>query len=358
VYGDTLLNGSGRRRSEWQFGIGVQHEILPRLSAEVTFNRRNYSNLTVTDQLGVGCDRYNGTVDLQTCLNNYLNYTSTQYDFFTVVAPRDPGLPNGGGYTVRGLANPKAAFPPGRPSAVTINDELEYEWNGVDTNFVWRAPNGLRINGGTSTGRAVRDLCSGSTPMPGQASELDAPNVKARAGNPPGCRPNTRFETNVRGSAAYTIPRVDVLVSTVFQYRPGVQIDAFLTATRDQVVWDPASANRATQPCTGQQAGQVGCFVPTSNTITATNYRLNLLDPGDLYGEGYTIFDLKLGKNIRFANKRLNVGVDVYNLFNNDAIRTYEDDYPFDPAAGNRPWGAPVTLLSPRFARLQVQFDF
>ena len=41
-YGDTLIEGSGKRRSEWQFGLGIQHEILPRLSAEVTFNRRKY----------------------------------------------------------------------------------------------------------------------------------------------------------------------------------------------------------------------------------------------------------------------------------------------------------------------------
>jgi hypothetical protein len=35
--------------------------------------------------------------------------------------------------------------------------ELDYSWRGVDTNFVWRAPGGLRLNGGTSTGESVRD---------------------------------------------------------------------------------------------------------------------------------------------------------------------------------------------------------
>jgi hypothetical protein len=73
-----------------------------------------------------------------------------------------------------------------------------------------------------------------------------------------------------------------------------------------------------------------------------------------LYGEGYLIFDLKLGKNVRFANKRVNVGVDVYNLFNNDAVRGYEDD--LDDAI--RDYGQATTLLSPRFVRLSIQFDF
>ena len=60
VYGDSLLDGWGKRRSEWQFGLGIQHELLPRFSAEFTYNRRSYANLTVTDQLGIGCDRFNG----------------------------------------------------------------------------------------------------------------------------------------------------------------------------------------------------------------------------------------------------------------------------------------------------------
>jgi carboxypeptidase family protein len=354
-YGGTLLEGSGKRRNEWQFGLGIQHEILPRLSAEVTFNRRKYYNLSVTDQLGIGCDRYNAQ-DLQTCLNAVENYTSNQYDFFKVVAPANPGLPGGGGYTVRGIANPKVTFPVGQPSAVTIMDDLEYSWNGVDTNFVWRGPGGLRLNGGTSTGRAVRDQCSGSVTVAGvSVSELDQPNVKARDGNPPACRPFQRWENNVRGSASYTIPRADVLVSTVFQYRPGVEIMALMDVPKEMVTWEPSSAYRATLACTGAQAGQVGCFTPGTN-ITATTYRVNLLDPGDLYGPGYMLYDLKLAKNIRFSGKRLNVGVDIYNLFNNDAIRGYQTTFPAD---GNGvAWGTPTTLLSPRFARLQVQLDF
>jgi hypothetical protein len=86
-----------------------------------------------------------------------------------------------------------------------------------------------------------------------------------------------------------------------------------------------------------------------------------MLNPGELYGPGYTIFDLKLGKNIRFANRRLNVGVDIYNLFNNDTVITYQDNFdtvdnPATPFVEQ--WGQATTLLSPRFVRLSIQFDF
>lgn len=52
----------------------------------------------------------------------------------------------------------------------------------------------------------------------------------------------------------------------------------------------------------------------------------------------------------------------MYNLFNNDAVRAYESTYTIDnpstPAVEVNTWGNPTALLSPRFARLQVQFDF
>ena len=56
--GQNLMQGWGKRRNEWQFGLGVQHELLPRLSAEVTYNRRKYGNLTDTDTVNQGCDYY------------------------------------------------------------------------------------------------------------------------------------------------------------------------------------------------------------------------------------------------------------------------------------------------------------
>jgi outer membrane receptor protein involved in Fe transport len=86
-----------------------------------------------------------------------------------------------------------------------------------------------------------------------------------------------------------------------------------------------------------------------------------LLNPGELYGPGYTTFDLKIGKNLRFANKRVNVGVDIYNLFNKEQVLTYQDNFdtvdnPATPVVEQ--WGQATSLLSPRFVRLSIQFDF
>ena len=46
-----ILGGWGVRPYDWQFGASVQHELLPRLSVEVGYNRRWWGNFFVTDNV-------------------------------------------------------------------------------------------------------------------------------------------------------------------------------------------------------------------------------------------------------------------------------------------------------------------
>ena len=367
AYGESMLEGWGRRRYEWQLGIGVQHEILPRLSGEVTYNRRSYYNLTLSDVVGRGCDQYAGA-DYESCLQGVLNLQSNStYDFYSLRAPVDPRLPDGGGYLITGLATGALTFPGGTTlTAQSFNERLNYAYNGVDTNFVWRGPRGLRVNGGTSTGRTNRDDCStindwGSQDPPFFGiGQKDSP-LKGRDGAPylDGCLNESPFMTRVNGSAAYVIPWVDVLVSTVFQSFPGVERSAILTFNKSEVIWNPENAARATMACTGAAATLgVGCIGRQRNEA---NFQWNLLNNNELYGERITLFDLKFAKNIRFNNKRATVGVDVYNLFNSDAVQGYTNTYTRDnpnTSENENEWGEADSLVSPRFFRLQVQFNW
>ena len=47
--GNNLVGGWGARNYNWQFGLGVQHEVLPRLSVDVTYKRRYAGNQTADD---------------------------------------------------------------------------------------------------------------------------------------------------------------------------------------------------------------------------------------------------------------------------------------------------------------------
>ena len=60
------------------------------------------------------------------------------------------------------------------------------------------------------------------------------------------------FQTNLRGTASYTIPWVDVLVSSTFSVRPGAQINANYTVDIPDLAWGPNSQSRTGTHARGQ----------------------------------------------------------------------------------------------------------
>ena len=352
--GDTLLDGWGKRRYEWQMGFGVQHELLPRLSVEVSYNRRSVGNLTITDLVGVGCDLYL-TGDPDACMDNLLNFQSPFYDFYGVRAPEDPNLPGGGGYLVPGFADrkPGVTAPTSTTNAVILAGDRRVDiWRGVDTNFSFRARGGLRVTGGTSTGSRYVNDC--------RALVNDPPNVTLREGRERSCEPDRPFQTNLRGTASYTVPWVDVLVSSAFSYRPGVQINANYEIPVSQIEWLTGSESRLTNTTgCGTSGGQTvtGCLLSAPAETTVTQ---NLLS-NDTYGESIMLVDLKLAKNFRFGRRRVNVGADIYNAFNSDAALQYCGTYPqcnLGGSLGTVDWRSVTGITTPRFVRFQMQVDF
>jgi hypothetical protein len=352
AYGESLISGFGRRNYRWQSGLGVQHELLPRLSVELTWNRRRTYNVMVTDRLNLGCDRFLADLDVRSCNQMFLDYTHPDYHFYSFVAPQDPRLPGGGGYRVTGLNTSNNPQSGSGPQAQTFMDERISTWNGIDTNFVWRGPGGLRVNGGTSTGHSNLNTCY---------AQLDNPNVRGRNGDyRGGCDSLSPWNTRVNGTVAYVIPWVDVLASGVFQGFRGVSRSANVqNVHKDDVIWEPGSLSRLNDPCTGTAAPEgSGCF---GLNRTAATQNINVLMPNELFGERITMVDLKLAKNIRFARRRVTIGVDVFNVLNSDAILGYNNSYilPEDLAADQtNPWGTPTSLVSPRFAQFSLQFNF
>ena len=178
------------RPSDWSFGVSVQQEIVPRASVEVGYYRRAFTQYTTS-----------GTV------TDNLAVSPNDVAAYTITAPSDSRLPGNGGYTVGPLynQNPNVFGQVNNVfrSTKDVGDDTRV-FNGVDVNFNVRLRNSFTFSGGTSTGKVENDWCDVRAAVP-ESYMLN-----------PYCHVESPFQTSFRALASYTIPRIDVLLSTVY----------------------------------------------------------------------------------------------------------------------------------------------
>jgi hypothetical protein len=303
----AILGGWGARADDWQFGVSVQQQLMPRVSVDVGYNRRSWGNFTVTD--------------------NQVR-SPQDYEAWTVTAPDDPRLPGGGGYTITQYAITPAAFARASQNYVTFESDFgaarSNYWHGVDVAVNARLRNGLVFQGGTSTGREVEDTCA-------SVVNIDSPD-------PRNCRQVEPFTTTFRGLATYTLPKVDVLVSASLRSLPGSELSAAYVVPNTIFL---------------AQLGRL----PAGGTATG-NQTVQLLDSNQLYAEDrLTQVDMRFAKVLRFGARRADVGVDLYNLFNSNTAVGYDGTYDYGTTDGGG-WLQPTSIVQPRFVRLNLTVSF
>ena len=326
-----VLEGWGRRNTDWQFGVGIQHEILPRTTLDVSYNRRWWNNFFVTHNAAL---------------------TPADFDEVTITAPQNPRLPGGGGYPVsflvRNNRNPTlGANDPYYTTSEDFGDEAHY-WHGMDVSVSARPRGSLFVQAGTSTGRGVNDTCDVvmgrfGRPMSPSAGIVIASGV---VDGKPSCDFAEPWLTQARAVVSYTVPKVDVLVSGIFRSQPNAQPGNLTVGTNGA----SRTANYQMNPA--QFLAATGVALRPGLAQQA----VDLLAPGAVYGERINNTDLRMAKVLRFGNKRLNVGVDLYNLFNANTPTAYETV--FDVATNGARWLQPTAVLAPRATRFNAQFDF
>jgi hypothetical protein len=313
-YDPALLNGWRVRPSDWNLGLSVQQQLLPRMSLEVAYHRRWFNGFTLSD--------------------NALA-SSADYTPYSITAPSDSRLPGGGGYVISGLydATPAVA---GQVSNFVTDSQRYGRWyqyfNGVDVTLNVRTRSGVTFQGGTSTGQNVSDNCEVRANLP-ELNVAVGPGLVGSTVSPtsPYCHVAYGMLTQLRGLGAYTVPRIDVQVSAVFQSKPGALLAANYAV--------PASV-------VSESLGRL----PSGNV---TNVTINLIPPGTMYGDRLNQLDFRLAKILRFGRTRTTVGVDLYNVLNSSAILTYNTG--FVPGG---PWLQPTGVLTARMGRISAQLDF
>jgi hypothetical protein len=332
IVNPDILKGWGVRPNDWQFGVSVQHELLPRLSVDLSYNRRWFGNFFVVDNQLVG---------------------PSDYDAFTFTAPRHPELPDGGGYPLTLYAITAAAAQRGARNYQTFETDFgpartQY-WHGVNVNVNARLHNGASFQGGTSTGRGVRDRCESVKNLPEEilgAGSANSPLTQAAA-----CAVTEPFMTSFRMAAYYTVPKIEVLVSTqIRNLNPSNIAGAGSTSATNG-----ASLNANVAVPNSVIAQTLG-RTPGTSLITQTT-TVNLLTPGQLYPDArLTQVDVRFAKIVQFGDRRLDLGVDLYNLFNTNDTTTFEQS--FDYATTGATWLRPTAIVPPRFVRFNVTFTF
>jgi len=163
------------------------------------------------------------------------------------------------------------------------------------------------------------------------------------------CRNDFPFQTTVRGLASYTVPKIDVLVSTNIRSVPNANIgmgsnSATNGASRNATYNVPNSVVQSTLgrlPSGG-----------LANGIT----NVNLLTTGQLYGDRITQVDMRFAKVLKFGTRRADIGIDLYNLFNTNTGNTCQEAYDF--ATNGATYMRPTSVIAPRFARINLTVNF
>src|SRR5262249_15539930 len=136
----------------------------------------------------------------------------SDYEKWTITAPKDPRLPNGGGYPIDVYTMTQAASQRGADNYVTF--ETDYGpartnyWHGVAVTLNARLKRSLTRPGATTTGRAISDACA-------WILKVDSPDPRY-------CRGVDPVETTIRGSVVYMLPKIGVQASATLRSQPPI----------------------------------------------------------------------------------------------------------------------------------------
>ena len=320
TYDASVLSGWGVRPSDWNLAVSVQQQIGRQSSVDVTYTRRSFRGFTVVDNLAL---------------------QPSDLTPFSIVAPLDSRLPQGGGYLVQGLYNVVLSKAGQVQNLVT--DSAEYgnwyqHFNGLDVTIEARAGDRWTFAGGTSTGQTVSDNCEVRARLPELSTTTTGTTafgagLTGSAVTPvsPYCHVAFGVLTQARGLFSYRVPALDVELAATFQSKPGAMVAA-----------NYAAPNAVVEPALGRPLSEM------ASTVT-----VNLVAPGSLYGDRVNNLDVRLAKVFRLDRYRTVVGLDIYNLVNSNAVLAYNNTF-----VPNGPWLQPQMILTPRLFKLTAALDW
>jgi hypothetical protein len=294
--------------------LGVQHELLPRVSVTATYLRTNLKNAIYT---------YN------------TRWTASDYTPVSIVSPLDGSVLtayNLNAAKVTQVANFDTNDPDGR-----------VDYSVVEFNLNARLPGNLVLFGGASSERTIQAKCS----------QPDNPNTLLFCDQRDYDIPRrTQFKLN----GTYPLRWWGLQVAAAFQsYAPALLPASTGGQTFNQVA-STGSINWQLAPTTRYAANCPGPCVPGALVIPNMTMPVLVLPltPGNTQSlERLNQLDLSVNKTVMLGKYRTQFRFDAFNTLNNNAVLTVRSSN-FGTAAFNQP----ASILDGRTFRIGVQMSF
>ena len=302
-----------------QLIVGLREQVLPRLSAGITYYRRINGGFLVTDNTATAAADY------------------TQYN---LTAPTDQRLPTSGQTLTYYDVNPVLKS---GASGLTTSNLITYasnygnqyqHWNGFDLTASSRLFGGVTATGGVTFGQQMLDNCDVVSKLP---EVLTAP----LAGLSPlqDCHFVSGWAPVYKALASYTLPWQDIRLSGNFQSLAGPVRQASALYTQAQIT--SALGRPATLP------GNKNALV--IEPFNATGFF------GTTYGDRLNQLDFRMSKIFKFGKSTLDANFDLYNALNSDAVLTENATY---SGTNGGAWLLPTSVIQGRIIKFGMRWDF
>ena len=289
-----------KRPYQMLYSGGLQHELLPGLSASVNYYYRRYHRDFWVDNL------------------------ATTFSDYTTIPIADP-RGNGQTITVYSIAPAKLGVFDNLRMNTTENGR---DYHAVDVSFNARIRNGLQLQGGVTTGKLHESSC-----------QIDDPNDLRF------CERSYPFLTQFKLSGTYPLP-YGFRLSGLFQSVPGVQSarDAG-NVGKDFAVY--YSVGRAIAP----GLTQPNVTTSTSPNAPGSQSGIRLNEIGSLFLDRVNQLDFAVSRDFLFGKTRVRPQVDIFNALNNNSVTQAFNT--FGPSLL-----VPQSVLNPRLVRFNLRISF
>ena len=305
--------GDFERQYNWEFTAGGQHQVMPRLAVGAMLFKRQIRNIALMDRSFITRADYTA---FQTRIpaSDWNNIARDQ-DVAAVLDQNEV-------LTLYNLnAAKNAVF--GRGLIDRSSNENKSLYTGIETSFSARLPGSAMMFGSWTMEKNVSVFCeSDDNPNGPTTGDLYQGRAVSQGGRFCDQRDfGIPFIHEFKLAGNYALP-LGVDIGAVLQSYAGLE---------RVITWQPAAS-----------------LYPGGRTQAQT---IVMTEPGSLYNERWDQLDVNFKKNIRYGSKVHTFQLDIFNVFNNNSIRTMTDS-----VGGSL--GQATAILPGRFPRLAYQFKW